>query len=106
MAIKERAEAANVSFWTLDPSLPTLVSLEQSEDSVAALDLAVLPMRFECRGDFVSVGRFLESEQRRSEFCLWSRLIISPDGRSQDVRATGDVYLFLLPEGKFLEAGT
>jgi hypothetical protein len=102
-AFETRALAANVSFWQLDPSLPTLVSLEQAKDSVAALDLALLPLRFECRGRFVDVGRFLESEEQRSEFCQWTRLTLAPEGLTGRIRATGEILLFLLPEEKFTE---
>jgi hypothetical protein len=105
-AFETRAAAAQVSFWQLDPSLPTLVSLEQAKDSVAALDLALLPLRFECRGRFVDVGRFLESEEQRSEFCQWSRLTLAPEGRGGRIRATGEILLFLLPEENFEETAS
>ena len=105
-AFETRAHAAGVSFWQLDPSLPTLVSLEQAKDSVSALDLALLPLQFECRGRFVDVGRFLEAEEKRSEFCQWSRLTLSPEGRTGRIRAKGEILLFLLPEENFAESAS
>lgn len=94
---EERARKMDVQCWVLNPSVPTLVALEQSPDSVAALDLVQLPVEFECVGDFLAVGRFLESEEQRSQFCQWRRLTITSGSRIQEVRAHAEVVLFLLP---------
>ena len=103
---ERRAREAGVSFWTLDPSVPAMVNMEHSKDSVAALDLALLPLHFECYGTFVQVGKFLEAEQNRAEFCQWSRLAISPGRDPNKVRAIGDIFLFLLPEDNFAESAS
>jgi len=105
-AFERRAKKAGVKFWTLDPSVPAMVSMEHSKDSVAALDLALLPLHFECYGTFVRVGQFLEAEQNRAEFCQWSRLTISPGKDPKKVRAIGDIFLFLLPEENFAESAS
>lgn len=105
-AFKRRAKEAGVKFWTLDPSVPAMVSMEHSKDSVAALDLALLPLHFECYGTFVRVGQFLEAEQMRAEFCQWSRLAISPGKDPKKIRAIGDIVLFLLPEENFVESAS
>lgn len=101
-----RARRAGVGFRTLDPSVPALINMEHSKDSVAALDLALLPLHFECYGSFVQVGTFLEAEQARAEFCQWSRLTISPGRDPQQIRAVGDIFLFLLPEENFAESAS
>jgi hypothetical protein len=93
----ERARAAAVRCWILNPSVPTLVALDQATDSIAALNLALLPVEFECQGPYVAVGRFLESEEQRPQFCRWRRLTLSPGPGRDEVRASGEVQLFLLP---------
>jgi len=96
-AFESRAAAAGVSLWTLDPSVPTLVKLDAAPDSVVALQLAVLPVKFECRGEFVSVGRFLEQEEHRAGFNAWRQLDIAPGIRPGEIRASGEASIFLLP---------
>jgi hypothetical protein len=96
-AFEERARAAGLQCWILNPSVPTLVTLDQARDSVAALNLALLPVEFECLGDFVAVGRFLAAEERQAQFCQWKRLTITPSAGKNQVRARAEVQLFLLP---------
>ena len=102
----ERAGAAGVEFWYLNPSLPVLVTLEEMPDSLARLNLAILPVRFDCRGDFQSVGRFIEAEEQRPDFCQWQRLALSADLRTHGVQARGEILLFLLPEMRLTEAAS
>jgi hypothetical protein len=92
-----RARAAGVECWILNPSLPTLITLEASRDSIAALNLALLPVEFECLGDFLSVGRFLEAEEMEPQFCQWEQLTVTPGPGVDRVRAHALVQLFLLP---------
>lgn len=100
-SMEERAHDAGVTFWTLDPSVPTLLRLEDYPDSVAALPLAVLPVEFECFGDFLAVGKFLEAEERRAEFDTWISITISTKNRAGEVRAHGEANFFLLPARNF-----
>lgn len=96
-SFEDRARSHDVECWILNPSVPTLVTLEASADSITALNLALLPVEFECQGDYTAVGRFIESEERRPQFSRWERLTITAGpGRSQ-VRAHGEVQIFLLP---------
>ena len=103
-AFKARANRAGLELWILNPSVPALVEMDLGSDSLARLDLAVLPVSFECRGKFTNVGKFLETEESRSEFCKWQKLAISADPRDGSVHAHGDAYLFLLPESNFQES--
>ena len=103
-AFNTRATAAGLDLWILNPSLPALIEFDAEQDSVANLGLAVLPISFECHGDFLSVGKFIEAEEARAEFCVWQKFVISVDPPRRGVRATGDVYFFLLPEANFKES--
>jgi hypothetical protein len=103
-ALEGRARAAGLQCWILNPSVPTLVALEAARDSIAALNLALLPVEFECLGDFLAVGHFLASEERLPQFCKWERLTVTPGPRTPQVRAHAEVQLFLLPS-EFPEGG-
>jgi len=103
-ALEGRARAAGLQCWILNPSVPTLVALEAARDSIAALNLALLPVGFECLGDFLAVGRFLASEERLPQFCQWERLTVTPGPGAHQVRAHAEVQLFLLP-AEFPEGG-
>jgi hypothetical protein len=95
--IRDRGRVADVDFWYLNPSVPTLVTLEEMPDSLARSDLVLLPVAFECRGKFLDVGRFLEREARRRDFCQWRKFSIAADPGSGGVRAHGEVLIILLP---------
>jgi len=99
----KRARAAQVEFWYLNPSLPVLVTLVEMPDSLARLDLVVLPVRFDCRGDFRNVGKFIEAEEERPDFCQWQELALSADLRTRGVQAKGEILLFLVPVARFTE---
>jgi Tfp pilus assembly protein PilO len=103
---KRRATVAGLELWMLNPSVPALVKMDSGHDRLAQLDLAILPVSFECRGTFADVGRFLEAEESRSEFCKWQKFALSADPRDSTVHARGDAYLFLLPEANFQESAT
>lgn len=96
-AFEERAEAAGLECRTLNPSVPTLVTLDRSRDSIEALNLALLPVEFECTGEYVALGRFLAAEERRPQFCQWERLTITSSSVKDHVRARAEVQFFLLP---------
>lgn len=100
-AFESRAEDAGISFWKLDPALPTLLKLDSERDSIATLNLALLPLQFQCKGEFERVGRFLEAEASRPGFCQWKRLTLTASDRRGEVRAEGDVLIFLLPAENF-----
>jgi hypothetical protein len=100
-AFEDRAADAGISFWKLDPALPTLLKLESERDSIALLNLALLPLQFQCKGEFDRVGRFLETEASRPGFCQWKRLTVTPSDRKGEVRADGDILIFLLPAENF-----
>jgi hypothetical protein len=95
---KGRAMDAGLELWILNPSVPALVDMNSELDSVSHMNLAVLPVTFECRGSFIDVGRFLEAEESRSQFCKWQKLTMFVGSRTGSVHAQGDAYLFLLPE--------
>jgi hypothetical protein len=94
---RERAEASRLNLWTLNPSVPALIKLEAGGDSLSRLDLAVLPVAFECRGAFQDVARFLESEESRPDFFRWQVLAVTTDPLARGVQARGEIQLFLLP---------
>jgi hypothetical protein len=94
---KRRADLAGLDLWTMNPSVPVLVTLEAGGDSLSRLDLAVLPFSFECRGDFLEVGRFLQAEEARSDFCRWTRLTVVADPYAHGVQARGEAKMFLIP---------
>lgn len=101
-----RVEESGLMLWTLNPSVPVLIKLEEGGDSLSRLDLAVLPMSFECRGPFARMGQFLQAEEERSDFCRWDLLAVSADPLVQGVQAKGEVRLFLLPTPKNAEASS
>jgi hypothetical protein len=96
--LMERARASGLEMWILNPSVPDLIKLEAGGDSLSRLDAAVLPVSFECRGGFLQVARFLESEERRADFYRWSALTVTGGPQAGAVQAKGEFKLLLLPQ--------
>jgi Tfp pilus assembly protein PilO len=95
--LRERAEARGLELWTLNPSVPVLIQMEEGGDSLARLDLAVLPVSFECRGSFENVAHFLAAQESRADFYRWISLAITADPVAAGVQAKAEIRLFLLP---------
>lgn len=101
---RSRAEASGLELWILNPSVPVLIRLDAGGDSLARLDLAVLPVVFECRGSFRKLASFLESEESRSDFYRWQTLSCSAQPAGELVHARGEIELLLLPTAPLREA--
>jgi len=96
--LMERAKASGLEMWILNPSVPDLIKLEAGGDSLFRLDAAVLPVSFECRGGFLQVVRFLESEEKRADFYRWSTLTVTGGPQAGAAQAKGEFKLLLLPQ--------
>lgn len=95
--LRQRAESAQLELWTLNPSVPVLIQMDAGSDSLARLDLAVLPVTFECRGSFANVSHFLAQAEARADFCGWTSLSMTADPGSAGVSAKAEIRMFLLP---------
>lgn len=103
-AFRSRAEAAGLELWILNPSVPVLLQLDAGVDSLSRLDLAVLPIVFECRGPFKVLATFLEAEESRTDFVRWHSLSCTAQPAGQLLHARGEMDLFLLPAAGVAEA--
>lgn len=95
--LRDRAETARLELWTLNPSVPVMIQMDLGGDSLARLDLAVLPVNFECRGSFMDVANFLVTSESRADFYKWSSLSITADPLASGVQAKAQIRMFLLP---------
>lgn len=95
--VRERAESAGLELWTLNPSVPVMIQMDMGSDSLARLDLAVLPVTFECRGSFTNVAGFLAASESRADFYKWTSLSLSSLPGSSQVQAKAQIRMFLLP---------
>ena len=102
--LRERAEAAGLQMWTLNPSVPVLIQMDLGLDSLSRQGLAVLPVAFECRGSFADVARFFALSESRADFYRWTSLPMTVDSPVSGVPATAEIRLFLLPPSGTLES--
>lgn len=101
---RQRAEESRLQMWTLNPSVPVLIQMDLGSDSLARLDLAVLPVAFECRGSFADVARFLSQSESRADFYKWTALSMTVDPQVTGVQAKAEIRMFLLPPTGITEA--
>ena len=102
--LRARAEDSRLLLWTLNPSVPVLIQMDLGSDSLARLDLAVLPVTFECRGTFADVARFISQSESRADFYKWTSLSVTVDPSVSGVQAKAEIRMFLLPPTGALEA--
>lgn len=104
--LRGRAEERGLQMWMLNPSVPVLIRFDADLDSLARLDLAVLPVTFECRGPFAQVADFLAVTESRADFCRWASLAVTADPPVSQVSARAEIRLFLLPVAGKTEFGS